>query len=213
MVWIGQRKKSVKGSKEWIGQRRVAQGEAKNSTTPVDLLQQDPDMEWTLDRAESRGVWEIIIINLLTARVVGTPQMISQPISSIFSLFSTALWDLVNSRPVHTLMLSSYLFLHLPCLLPPFTVPWKMVLTRPDEQETCPYHCRRYFEYVSFWSVEPCCKLLCMCDAESCTEWSMKREYSHVPVISEENTQVTGSTLKGLAFSKHVLFIRQESSK
>ena len=40
-----------------------------------------------------------------------------------FSLFSTALWDLPNSRPVHSLMLSSYLFPCLPCLLPPFTVP------------------------------------------------------------------------------------------
>ena len=28
-----------------------------------------------------------------------------------FSLFSTALWDLANSRPVHSLMLSFYLFL------------------------------------------------------------------------------------------------------
>ena len=35
-----------------------------------------------------------------------------------FSLFFTALWDLVNSRPVHSLMLSSYLFLCLPRLLP-----------------------------------------------------------------------------------------------
>ena len=35
------------------------------------------------------------------------------------SLFSTALWDLPNSRPVHSLMLSSHLFLCLPCLLPP----------------------------------------------------------------------------------------------
>ena len=47
-----------------------------------------------------------------------------------FSLFSTALWDLANSRPVHSLMLSSHLSLCLPCLLPPFTVPCKMVL--PD---------------------------------------------------------------------------------
>ena len=39
-----------------------------------------------------------------------------------FSLFSTALWDLANSRPVHSLMLSAHLFLCLPCLLPPFTV-------------------------------------------------------------------------------------------
>ena len=34
-----------------------------------------------------------------------------------FSLFSTALWDLANSRPVHFLMLSSHLILCLPCLL------------------------------------------------------------------------------------------------
>ena len=53
-----------------------------------------------------------------------------------FSLFSTALWDLLNSRPVHSLMLSSHLFLCLPCLLPPFTVPCKMVLARPDQRET-----------------------------------------------------------------------------
>ena len=53
-----------------------------------------------------------------------------------FPLFSTALWDLANSRPVHFLMLSSHLFLYLPCLFPPFTVPRKMVLARPDERET-----------------------------------------------------------------------------
>ena len=44
-----------------------------------------------------------------------------------FSLLSTALWHLPNSRPVHSLMLSSHLFLCPPCLLPPFTVPCKMV--------------------------------------------------------------------------------------
>ena len=53
-----------------------------------------------------------------------------------FSRFSTALWDLPNSRPVHSLMLSSHLFLCPPCLLPPYTVPCKMVLARPDERET-----------------------------------------------------------------------------
>ena len=58
-----------------------------------------------------------------------------------FSLFFTALWDLPNSRPVHSLMLSSHLFLCLLCLLPPFIVPSKMVLARPDERETWPYHC------------------------------------------------------------------------
>ena len=53
---------------------------------------------------------------------------------------STALWDLANSRPVHSLMLLSHLFFCLPCLLPPFTVPLKMILARPDEWETSPYH-------------------------------------------------------------------------
>ena len=57
-----------------------------------------------------------------------------------FSLFSTALWDLANSSHVHFLIVSSRLFLCLPCLLPPFTVPWKMVFARPDKRETCPYH-------------------------------------------------------------------------
>ena len=51
-----------------------------------------------------------------------------------FSLFSTTLWDLANSRSVNSLMLSSHLFLCLPCFLPPFTVPCKMVLARPDQQ-------------------------------------------------------------------------------
>ena len=53
-----------------------------------------------------------------------------------FPLFSTALWDLANPRPVHSLMLSSHLFLYPHCLLPPFTVPCKIVLARPDERET-----------------------------------------------------------------------------
>ena len=61
-----------------------------------------------------------------------------------FSLLFTALWDLTNSRPVHSLMLSSHLFFCLFCLLPPSTVPCKMVLARPDEWGTCPYHCMQF---------------------------------------------------------------------
>ena len=73
-----------------------------------------------------------------------------------FSLFSTALWDLPNSRPVYSLMLSSHLFLCPPCLLPPFTVPCKMVLARPDERETWPYHCSlRLFTIVRRSSCGP----------------------------------------------------------
>ena len=63
----------------------------------------------------------------LTARVVGEPQMTSQPVSSIFLFFSTALWDLANSKPIQCLMLSSNLFPCLHCLLLPFTVPRKGV--------------------------------------------------------------------------------------
>ena len=74
----------------------------------------------------------IIIIYPVTARVVGAPQMISQPVFCIFPLFSTALRDLANSRPVHYLMLSSHRFFCLPCLPPPFNVPCKMVLAGPD---------------------------------------------------------------------------------
>ena len=48
-----------------------------------------------------------------------------------FSRFSTAPWDLAKARHVHSMLLSSNLFLCLPCLLPPFTVPCKMVLA-PD---------------------------------------------------------------------------------
>ena len=51
-----------------------------------------------------------------------------------FSLFSTAFWDLPNSRPVHSPMWPSHLFFCLPCLLPPFIVHCKMVAARPDEQ-------------------------------------------------------------------------------
>ena len=40
-----------------------------------------------------------------------------------FSLVSTALWDLANSRPVRSQMLSSHLFFFF-CFLPPFTVPF-----------------------------------------------------------------------------------------
>ena len=58
-----------------------------------------------------------------------------------FSLFSTTLWDLAKFRPVHFLMLSSHLLFRMPCLLPPFTVPCKMVSARPDERGTCLYHC------------------------------------------------------------------------
>ena len=76
-----------------------------------------------------------------------------------FPPLSTALWDLANSRPVHPLMLSSHLFLCLPSLHSPFTVPRKMVLARPDELEICPYRCSLHlFTMVRRSS---CCPIAC----------------------------------------------------
>ena len=73
------------------------------------------------------------LIYPLTARVVGAPQMISQPVSSIFFPVLHC-HHLANSRPVHSPMLSSHHFLCLPCLLPLFIVPCKMVLARPVDR-------------------------------------------------------------------------------
>ena len=126
----------------------------------------------------------------LTARVFGAPQMTSQPVSSIFSLFSTALWELVNSRPFSTALLglansrpvySVMLFSHLsfcpPCLRPPFTVPCKMVLARHDERETCPYHfaLRLFFR----WSRGLCGPIAC---------WILVRTYSYCTSKHGEST-------------------------
>ena len=89
------------------------------------------------------------------------------------SLFSTALCDLANSRPVHSLMLFAYLFLCLPCLLLPPTVPCKMVLARPDERETSPYHCSlRLFPVVRRFS---CGQIACWTLAwtSSLVTWSV----------------------------------------
>ena len=89
-----------------------------------------------------------------------------------WSLFSTAVWDLSNSRPVHSLMLSSHLFLCLPCLLSPFTVPCKMVLARPDERKTWPYRCSLHL----FTMVRSSCGLIaCLILARtfSLVKWSL----------------------------------------
>ena len=64
----------------------------------------------------------------------GTTDEFTTSFLHFYLLFCTARWDLSNSTPVHSLMLSPHLFLCLPRLLPPFTVPCKMVLARPDER-------------------------------------------------------------------------------
>ena len=65
-------------------------------------------------------VFVLHLASPINREVTGAPKMTSQPVSPIF-WFSTALWDLANSRPVHFQRLFSHLFFSLPCLLPPFT--------------------------------------------------------------------------------------------
>ena len=79
----------------------------------------------------------------LTVKVVGAPQITSKPVSSIFSILHCRLWlgEPQACQPPEVVFPPLFLLLVcLPCLLPPFTVPCKMVLARPDERETCPYH-------------------------------------------------------------------------
>ena len=70
----------------------------------------------------------------------GTTDDFATIFSLHFSLFSTAVWDLPNTRPVHSLMLSSHLFRCFPCLLPSFTVPcktfWSDLMNRRHDHTT-----------------------------------------------------------------------------
>ena len=79
----------------------------------------------------------------------------------------------MNTRPVHFLMFSFHLFFRLYCLLPPFTVPCKTVLARPDERETCPCHCSlRLFTIVGRSSCVPiACWILSQ--TSSLVTWSL----------------------------------------
>ena len=88
------------------------------------------------------------------------------------SMFSTAFWDLANSRPVHSLMLSSHLFSLSALPFPPFTVPCKMVLAK---RETWPYHCSlRLFTMIRRSS---CSSIACwiLAQTSSFVTWSCMR--------------------------------------
>ena len=96
------------------------------------------NMVFVRDMPESRGLGDVYKrqhLSLNRESLWGTTDNFATSFLH-FSLFSTVLWDLPNSSSVHYLMLSSHLFLCLPCLHPPFTVPCKMVFARPDERET-----------------------------------------------------------------------------
>ena len=91
----------------------------------------------------------------LTMGIISAPQMISQPVFSIF-LFSTALWDHTNSRPVHSLMVSSHLCV---CLV---FFPLSLCLTRwlwPDlmNWRADSMHCYQDHNHT----VSNCCEFMC----------------------------------------------------
>ena len=122
---------------------------------------------------EANDLHFIIIINPLTARVVGAPHMILQPVFSIFSCspppFGTCRTPGL-SIPWFCLPTSSSVCL---VFFPLFTVPCKMVLARPDERETWPYHCSlRLFTIVRRSSCGP---IACWILARTCSlvTWSL----------------------------------------
>ena len=53
-----------------------------------------------------------------------------------FVLFSAAIVELAKSIPVHSLILSSYLFFCLTLFLFPFTVPCRIVFAKPEDPKT-----------------------------------------------------------------------------
>ena len=122
--------------------------------------------KWRLNDSTIKGLWNCHHHHHLPLNEQGCWGTTDDFTTSFlhFSLFSTALWDLANSRPVHSLLLSSHLFFRLPCLLHPFTVPCMIVLARPDGQETRPYHCSLcLFTIFTVWrkkSRTHCSKLL-----------------------------------------------------
>ena len=81
------------------------------------------------------------LIYPLTVRAVGAPQMISQAVSSIFSLFFHCPMGLgkLQACPFHGVVFPPLLLSALSSF--PFTVRCEMVLATPNEQATCPYHC------------------------------------------------------------------------
>ena len=56
------------------------------------------------------------------------------------SRLSAFLMAAPSVMPVHSGMLSSHLFFCLPRLLPPCTVPCRIVLASPEDLVMCPYH-------------------------------------------------------------------------
>ena len=66
-----------------------------------------------------------------------------------FILFSASLTASQNFNPVHSVILFSQRFPCRPLLLPPCTVPCKIVLASPDDLDTCPNHFNLRFDWFA----------------------------------------------------------------
>ena len=117
-----------------------------------------------------------IFTHPLTAEVVGAPQTTSQPISSIFlsSSLPSATWQTQGLSIACCWFPTSFC---LPCLLPPFTVPCKMVLDRSNERETCPY-------YFSLHRQRERERVPSVCNQYSC---SSRRKYQDQVAVTKQN--------------------------
>ena len=89
-----------------------------------------------IDTAAPLYLFLYLHLSLTTGGCWGT----TEDFTTTFLYFLSSLPPSANSSSVHSLMLSSHLFFCLSSLLPHSTVPCTMVLARPDERETCPYH-------------------------------------------------------------------------
>ena len=88
-------------------------------------------------------------------------------------LSSTSLRALQNFHPVHSEILFSQRFYCRPLLLPPCTVPCKIVLASPDDLDTCPNHFNlRFFTVVKISSWGPMACLILSLTA-SLVMWSL----------------------------------------
>ena len=135
----------------------------------------------------------LLLFYSLTARVIRVPQKISQPVSSIFLCSALPL----GLGELQTCSFSDVVFpLLFLCALSssPFYVPCKMVLVRPDEGDTFPYHYSlRLFTMVRRSSCAPnVCWILAMIGREFAPLTIMNNEDADMDsVITTFNAAVT----------------------
>ena len=93
------------------------------------------------------------------------------------SLSFAALRKSPNPIPVHSLMLSSYLFFCLPILLATFTVPSRIVFAMPGDLEMWPYH----LSFLFFTMVRrSSCTLFAFCCEPPRSSYGLCRKCSEI---------------------------------